>query len=621
MSQEKFYLAFINEHDVFDPAVHNREDELVYSFDLSQVEGDFALLSCIIKNPRIGLLNASRKQWVFFSFDDGSGTPEVWFKGRLTAIPTNIFDTLVTLNFIAKPSNYDAQKIALANTLKVLPYYDPIFISPDSWNDPDTVLEAYSALWHTDPVTHVVTLSNTLVPEDGVVEVLETEHFYDGMQVTLNQTPLRQVTMTATIPWTQSDEEGRVVDLTNRIKRAFGDDINGVIRSYTMEGLISNWPKQGDSFSNGWTVTEGTVVDISYTQPIVPIPDVFSWQGTIPRLADGSIIFPLKVTGEYHSGDTAGFNFQFELVVVQLGYGSPTLKVTYGASREFGQIVTFTMRTAQQAIITDPGADEVLAISLNANKVSDYTANGTLPIGDVRKRDYVHSPRGLLSCEYLLLVARAHLISRSRAVETTYQQAFKQGAVSRSLRKGALLHDHRLPGGGASGKIIKYHFTLDGSTGAAIAEITFGSAIGYGGSYSVAPGDPSWVDDGYVDREWQEYINEIKLTDTQDVQWTIAPSGIFDDGLDFIAGLNAENVTKVCTIENTYQEQAVVINAAGDGENTDQAKISTVLQNNPTKITMQLVPMEGGPFQQEVVLSLSDLIVPKQIDLEAPSNA
>jgi pantothenate kinase len=61
--------------------------------------------------------------------------------------------------------------------------------------------------------------------------------------------------------------------------------------------------------------------------------------------------------------------------------------------------------------------------------------------------------------------------------------------------------------------------------------------------------------------------------------------------------------------------------AASAGPNTDQSAISSVLQTIPTKITAQLVPMEGGPYKQEVVISVSDLIVPKQIDLEAPSNA
>lgn len=617
---QKIFFAWIDEGEEFDPAVHNRVDESVYSMTLSQVEGDFATLECVIKNPRIGLLNAGRKQWAYAAIQDGSTiTPLI--KGRLVGIPANVFATLVTLNFVARPSNFEAQKQALASTLRSLPYWDPVMISPDSWLDPDTVLEARSVLWHIDPVTHVVTVSDILVPEDGTVEVFESDHLYDDMQVTLDQTPLRRVSMTATIPWTQSDKSTGGLDLSRRIKRAFGDDINGLIKSYTMNGLADNWPKQGDNFSNGWTVANGVLEDVSFSIPIVPIPDVFSWQGTIPRLPEGSIVFPLKVSGEYHSGETAGFNFQFELVVVQLGYGVPNLSVTYEASREFAQIVTFTLQTHQQSIITLPGDDEALALTLNANKVSDLTFGNTIPIGDVRRRDYVHTPRGMQTIEYLLLVARAHLIARSRAVSTTFKQGFIKGLPCRSLRKSALLHDHRLPGGQALGKITSYKFTVDGSSGEARAEIAIASCIGYGGAYTTSEGDPTYIDADYIESDYQEYTNTVRVTDTEDVQWTMPTVSMFDDGLDFLAGLTADSVTQVCTVANDWNSQNVALMAASDGENTDQSKIGSVLQTIPTQITMQLVPMEGGPFQGEVVVAVSDLIVPQQIDLEAPSNA
>jgi hypothetical protein len=51
----------------------------------------------------------------------------------------------VTLNFIARPADYDAQKLALAETLKVAPWWDPMWIRADSRDDPDTVLEARTA--------------------------------------------------------------------------------------------------------------------------------------------------------------------------------------------------------------------------------------------------------------------------------------------------------------------------------------------------------------------------------------------------------------------------------------------------------------------------------------------
>jgi hypothetical protein len=612
---EKIYFAWVDDGEEFDPDVHNREDEDVFSFQFEHQEGDFAGLKLTIKNPRIGLLNAGRKVWGILSFDPGTSVLVPIFRGRLIGVPTNIFDTLVTIDFTARPSDYVSQKIALANTMKVIPYYDPIFVSPDSWADPDVVLEAYSRLWHIDPVTLVVTASDILVAEDGVEVVEENQHFYDDMSVTLNQTPVRAVSMVATIPWTQTSAGG--LDLTKTITDLFPSQIPS---SFTMTGLIESWPKPGAKFGSGWQVRDGSMTDVSYIMPMLSVPDLFSWEGTVPIIPEGSVIFPLKVTGEIHSGETAGFNLQYELVVASIGFGVPVLTVDYTAGREMAQVVTFTLRTDQQSIVTLPGDDEALVITINANKVSDPTEDASIPIDDVQRRNYTHTDRGLQSIEHLLLVARAHLIAKSRAVEIQFKMAFKEAIRMLSLRKAALVHDHRLPGGEALGKIIGVKLSLDGDGGDAVGEITIASCVGKGGSYTTDPGTPTYADNGYTD-DYQEYANQIKLTDTADIAWTVPDPSFFDDGLDFVRGLNSRSAISLATITNGSAAQKSVIEAAGDGPNTDQAKISSVLQDNPTQITIQMNPMEGGPFQQEVVISVSDLIVPQQINLEAASNA
>jgi hypothetical protein len=614
MAHDRIYFAWVNDGETFNPAIHNREDEDVFSFDFEHSEGDFAALTVVIKNPRIGLLNTGRKVWAILSYGNDSGITPI-FRGRLVGVPTNIFDTLVTLSFTARPSDFVAQKTTLAESLKVLPYYDSIFVSPDSWGDPDVVLEAYSRLWHIDPVTLVVTASDILVGEDGVEEVTEDEHFYDDMQVTLNSTPLRAVTMTMTIPWTQSDAGG--LDLTGIFRRL----TNGyLLSSFTLPGLISSWPKSGDGFGSGWDVTGGQLVDLSGEQGTMKLPDIFYWNGSVPILPEGSVVFPLKATGEYHSGETAGFNFQFEIVAAPIGYGVPSLSVSYTAGREFAQIVTFTLRSDQQSIVTLPGDDESLALTLNANKVSDPTEDGSIPLGDVRLRNYTHTERGLLSIQYGLLVARAHLIAKSRAVETSFKMGFRDALRLNNLRKNGLLHDHRLPGGQANGKIIGAKLSVNGDDGEATGTITIASSVGYGGSYTASPGTPTIWDEGYID-DYQQYENQIVVTDTEDIAWTIPVPSQFDDGVDFARGLNVGNAVMAASIINDSDTQRGLILAASAGPLTDQAAISSVLSNAPTQFSFKMIPMEGGPFQDEVVVSVSDLVIPQQINLEAPSNA
>jgi hypothetical protein len=363
------------------------------------------------------------------------------------------------------------------------------------------------------------------------------------------------------------------------------------------------------------------MIDVSYSVPKMSIPDLFTWQGgEIPPIPEGSVIFPLKVTGEIWGGtEGAGYNLQYELVIAPLGYAIPTLSISYVASREFAQIISFTLETDQQSIVTLAGEDESLLISINANKVTDPTYDGSIPFNR-KGRNFTHSARGLQAIEHLLLVARANLIARSRAVEITFKTDWKEALRALSLIKAVLLHDPRLPGGQAVGKIVRVALGLGGDSGLPVGSITIACCVGKGGSYSTSPGTPSYVDDGYMDNV-QEYTNQIVVTDSGDVQWTIPDPATFDDGLDFASGLTPDNAVIAMSIINPAATQKPLIEAAREGDYADQAKVSSVLQTIPTQISVQMKPMEGGPFQQEVVLTLSDLIVPKQIDLEAPSNA
>jgi hypothetical protein len=90
-------------------------------------------------------------------------------------------------------------RAALADALRVLPHYDPIFIDEARREDPDVVLEARTALWHVDRVTHGVTISDILTGEDGVVEIMSDNHFYDALEMNLGNIPLRRVSVAALI--------------------------------------------------------------------------------------------------------------------------------------------------------------------------------------------------------------------------------------------------------------------------------------------------------------------------------------------------------------------------------------------------------------------------------------
>jgi hypothetical protein len=623
---KQFYFAWVDEGEAFNPAVHNREDEDVFSHRFVHVEGDVAGLDIEIRNPRIGLLNAGRKRWAYYSFNKGTDlVPDVvpLFYGRLLGIPSNIFAEVVTIQFSARPIDFVAQKTALAEAMKVLPYYDPIFISPDRWSDPDVVLEGYSLLWHIDPVTHVVSTSDILVPEDGVVDFDEDEIFFDNMQLTMSGVPLTSVRVEAIVPWEQTYTQ--TINLRRKILTTtaaqFDANYGPLLISYTMEGLISDWPKTGASIGSGWTVALGELTDVSTTNvDVQPIPEIFLTDD-LPVLPVGSIFFPLKTTGKFWEGvDGAGYDFQFEIVAVALGYGVPFLHVTADRNVDYGQRIVFTLVADMQDIATAAEEDETLLITMNANRVSDPSEDDEIPIGNVAKRDYLQTPRGLQSIEYCICVARAHLKARARAVQISFEVQFTD-LLDLTLKKAVTIHNPRLPGGQATGKIVGITHELNGDTGTMQAVVTIACSVGYGGVRTGDPGDPVWIDDDYIEDDYQMRENEVILLDSSDVTYTVPLVEPDDDGIDFEAGLTPDNIIKSLSVINNADAQKTAVLAAQTDPNgfADQAAISEVLQNTPTQFSLELIDLRTGPHLWDVPVVVSTIVLPKQIDLEAAS--
>jgi hypothetical protein len=212
-------------------------------------------------------------------------------------------------------------------------------------------------------------------------------------------------------------------------------------------------------------------------------------------------------------------------------------------------------------------------------------------------------------------VARATLAEGSRVVETSFETDFFKG-LDVTLRKGALIHNPRIPGGQALGKITGYTLALDGDSGVAGASIRMKSAVGKGGAYYDLPGDPDYIEDPYIQFGHFARKNQIFATPAGDVSWQVPSWAAFDDGLDFRT-MNATNIVKQVIIQNGSNAQRA---ALAPLEGADQAVVSATLQNVPTMVTLELVPLSGGPFLGNEGITVADLVLPKQIDLEADSN-
>ena len=428
------YFAWIDASETTFGSEHMRWDEAVFSFELKQEEGDQASLTAKVRRPQneagnaIGLLGPGRKIWVWFALDCGPAL--VKFRGRLVGIPTSIFEELVTLEFVAKPIDLVAQKEALAATLRVLPYYDEAVIDPQRRSDPDVVLEGYTKIWHYDPETHIVTVSDEITGEDGLVEFDgESEAgkvLYDGLGLTLTTGPLSRVdVVSAEYTWTQ--QARGTVDLTEWLItswRAIDPFPEGYVRG---DGAIKfkadSWPKHGASLGDGWDVAElNRLRSVSSRERdyngwqhwYCQIP---GWKESLmlhtPRLqvpAEVVLASPCVVrpptrnqmdikTAEDGDGGSYVSSFSHNFSTNSSGLAcqaiQPTLVAGYTGERPYTERVSFSLFADVQPILTDPEDGEVLRIdNIRSVNLSESIDGGEVPIGDLRRRSYIATERG-----------------------------------------------------------------------------------------------------------------------------------------------------------------------------------------------------------------------------------
>lgn len=563
-----FYFAWCGPLDAWGP-VMLREDEEIFAIQMGQVEGGFPTLQIDLKNPRVGLLAAARNVWCWLSYTPDPLVPAFpIFRGRLLGVPQNLQDEVVRLEFIARPQDYQAQKVALAQSLQVAPFWAPEWVLTKI-ADPDTVLESRPQHWHIDRVTLGVTVSDIIEGEDGTVDVTAADHFYDAMTITYGQTPLRQVDVTGTVTWDQTGAGS--ADLTPALVAAFqasGSPLpSPLICSLTGDGLYNSWPAPGTGIGGGWSIGLDSSAQLAdwikpafltktwVAQDVFPLPPSLpAAGGVIPPPAPASSwtvpsVWEFPITGAMFPITGPGFAPLPPLKVFACVFpvAAMTVRFTadYTALRKRSETVTFSLAADVQAIVTDPGQAELETINLSTAAISqalDPGAGGSLlpPLRDPRQSTFFKTARGTQSFEYLLMLARAKLLARARCVLIKFVTSWDFVIAWISCRYSVQLFDPRLPGGVAIGKITGYALTY--SDAGIAAEVTIGCTVGHGGTVAAAPGVPGYAAPGYVAAGYQSLAGgTIAAVPGQVAYLGFSNYTIIDDGLD-LYNMTASNV-------------------------------------------------------------------------------
>lgn len=537
-----FHFAWLDTGDTVFGVEHHVEDEQVIAWKIDHQENDFAALSIEVENPQVGLLGEDRERWCWFSWRKPDDTVVPLFHGRLIGIPEDIDKEVVTLEFRARPADFEAQKAALAETLKVAPFWDPIWVDEEERDNPDVVLESRPQLWHIGRTDKTVTVSHILNGEAGTIAFGESQVLHESLSLSFGERPIQHVRVEATVNWDQ--HATGTVDFRRALVEAFNaaGSAPHLISSYTGQGLEADWPRYGASIGAGWTVDESRVELLSgasrdeefHTTTIDPsldIPEITpeEWWEASPEGYDYWYQKALdKAIAEKMNDETLPRSARFYLWEFR-----PTFNIRYDATRRFKEVLTFEVFADMQEFLVEDEA-ETKEIQIQTSYVTDpVDPADALPIGDRKNRSYFRLDRARQSIAYLLSLVRSQILSSARAVEVSFEVPFEDG-VDLSCRHNVALTLDALPGGECVGKVIGYTLLHEGGDdGAFLAQVTIGCSVGRGNTLGApSAGTPTYVEEGYVD-DYQHYAGagiqpiagEITYED-----FTVTPG---DDDVDF----------------------------------------------------------------------------------------
>ena len=301
----------------------------------------------------------------------------------------------------------------------------------------------------------------------------------------------------------------------------------------------------------------------------------------------------------------------------------------YDAERSRTETLQVTLNADVQRLTSEPATEDT--ITLESNDVSepvdevdtdsdatDPTGSGAgTPIGDVRRPSYFKTDRGHASAEYVLALGGTIMLRRARAVELSFRTAF-DAALDVTLRKEINPLTHRLlPGGVASGKVIATRMAY--SADEHHAEITIGCCVGRGGTLEANAGQPIYVDDDYVEEDYQARTGEQRLVLPNLLYSSYDDAEIVDDGYNFLSPVTAEQALIGIEIENGPDVQKEAF--AGTRFAGSQDEVVNKLNGLATVICVELKPVTAGPFDNILELDVETMLLPRSIDLEEGATA
>lgn len=656
--QAKPFFAWVDSLDVeFDSVLHARLDLNIQSFYIAQAEGEVARLNVTALNPGIGLLAPGRPQYGYLSVSLDGSAPALMFRGIVNSMPTDLEEAMVTIEFFAQPDGLESTdeidgKLELfAKSLSVRPYVEPL-ISGDTYRSPETVLNARSATYYIDPITHELSL-NDLLDWERLIDI-GPMHDREKFSVAMIGPPLGSVTVTGVAEWTQ--EAKGIVDIADAVNAPV-EGIGGVLQSLTtLDNLTESFELRDENGSSGWSIlnVEHTGLEAGTT-----LTKFKTGEYIIARMQRGDILDEdLFVETFWEVAPFSLFRFEAAKFEMSYEYSQPrreVLKVKLNADiqdiKMFGWKEEDLEDINLDSLVSDPSEpwmentqyyvgdrvvkkDKSWVCQIDHNSGYDrfqrllpqfentpamfHTPDmfrwkwvpKNAPIKDKRATSFYNLTRGREVISHLVLRARALLRKRMRCLEATINGRWED--LADITLKDALRIEHeyfQTDGNAATGKVIAYTKTWDGPSQTYQVDVTIGisaangysdlPAIDYGEGYSAAFA-------GYA------YTNPPATAQVSDVQFTVggdpvrAPVDVYRLG-------HSAYACRSVNYKMAAPEQLLI---AARAEALRRSPLKAV-QDNPTTFEVEMRAIDGlDLITRQMTVTSTVVQGPKGIDLE-----
>lgn len=485
------YLALVGDADTFDPAAHARRDLLPVKLELTQREGELALATLEVKNPRAQLSTLDGRRIII------STSGRVLFDGVLQSVPRGAVGETLTLEAVAQPADravLDAQLASLGEALKQAPGWDPLFVPDGAEDDIAELLAGYQLVLAYSRIAGVPSLCDPV----GGSSTLAVKPLVGSVEIDATAGVPRTIGFNLTASWTQlgsQDFEVGPYDL----------EISGG------DALMESWPRKGASIGDGFLVTDASARKKSEIMKVTNEDEVARDELDPAFLDEEKSVRSLTVD---RIGVSAGLSYRFEVSRTETAEIAMTLGVQPAAPAAADETEDVTLRDLTET-------DDVPAWRSG----KDYTEDDqVIDGGNVysARRDHRSGDERLASdwslvgpAKYLTSrrissffgsargsAALAHAAARIRARAVLAARAYTVSFEARMPKPWLVTHDMtvslasaELPGCYAEGRLVEYSISWDGGKKSFAGTIacSVGTGAADTSAITVDPGSPPYA--------------------------------------------------------------------------------------------------------------------------------